>query len=124
MKITKIVEKTKFINSSMKNAYIDFSKMTLILVAICSDVKKNGKQLIGYGFNSNGRYGQGNLMRERFIPRIMESNHNDLLNEKGNNFDPHKIWDVMMKMRSLVVMENVQLQLVQLIWLYGFSFQN
>ena len=97
MKITKIIEKTKFINSSMKNAYIDFSKMTLSLVAICSDVKKNGKQLIGYGFNSNGRYGQGNLMRERFIPRIMESNHNDLLNEKGNNFDPHKIWDVMMK---------------------------
>ena len=81
----------------MKNAYIDFSKMTLSLVDICSDVKKNGRQLIGYGFNSNGRYGQGNLMRERFIPRIMESNHNDLLNEKGNNFDPHKIWDVMMK---------------------------
>ena len=97
MKITKIIEKTKFINSSMKNAYIDFSKMTLSLVAVCSDVKKNGRQLIGYGFNSNGRYGQGNLMRERFIPRIMESNHNDLLNEKGNNFDPHKIWDVMMK---------------------------
>ena len=40
MKITKIVETTKFINSSMKNAYIDFSKMTLSLVAICSDVKK------------------------------------------------------------------------------------
>ena len=43
----------------MKNAYIDFSKMTLSLVAICSDVMKNGKPVIGYGFNSNGRYGQG-----------------------------------------------------------------
>ena len=97
MKITKIVEDTRSIKSSMKNAYIDFSKMTLSVVAICSDIIRNGKPLIGFGFNSNGRYGQGHLIRERFAPRILESDPKLLLNETEDNFDAHKIWDVMMK---------------------------
>ena len=96
MKITNIIEETKPISSNIKNAYIDFSKMTLSLVAVCSNVIKNGKPLIGYGFNSNGRYGQGHLIRERFRPRILEANPHKLLNEDGNNFDPIKMWDVMM----------------------------
>ncbi|MDC1133543.1 mandelate racemase/muconate lactonizing enzyme family protein [Alphaproteobacteria bacterium] len=96
MKITNIIEETKPISSNIKNAYIDFSKMTLSLVAVCSNVIKNGKPLIGYGFNSNGRYGQGHLIRERFRPRILEANPNKLLNKDGNNFDPIKMWDVMM----------------------------
>ena len=54
MKITNIIEETKPISSNIKNAYIDFSKMNLSLVAVCSDVIKNGKPVIGYGFNSNG----------------------------------------------------------------------
>ena len=96
MKITNIIEETKPISSNIKNAYIDFSKMTLSLVAVCSNVIKNGKPLIGYGFNSNGRYGQGHLIRERFRPRILEANPNKLLNEDGSNFDPIKMWDIMM----------------------------
>ena len=87
MKITNIIEETKPISSNIKNAYIDFSKMTLSLVAVCSDVIKNGKPVIGYGFNSNGRYGQGHLIRERFGPRILEAKTNQTLNENGNNFD-------------------------------------
>ena len=97
MKITNIIEETKSISSDIKNAYIDFSKMTISLVAVCSDIKKNGKPVIGYGFNSNGRYGQGHLIRERFRPRLLEANSEDILNEEGNNFDPHKMWDIMMK---------------------------
>ena len=97
MKITKIIEETKFINTNMKNAYIDFSKMTLSLVAVHSDVIKNGKPVVGYGFNSNGRYGQGHLIRERFIPRILESETKNILNDNENNFDPEKIWKIMMK---------------------------
>ncbi len=96
MKITKIIEQTKLINSNMKNSYIDFSKMTLSLVAVHSNVIKNGKPLIGYGFNSNGRYGQGHLIRERFAPRILDSETKDLLNDEETNFDPHKIWNKMM----------------------------
>ena len=97
MKITKIIEETKSINSNIKNAYIDFSKMTISLVAVCSDIKRNGKPLIGYGFNSNGRYAQGHLIRERFVPRLIEANPKDILNEEETNFDPTKMWDIMMR---------------------------
>ena len=97
MKITNIIEETKSISSNIKNAYIDFSKMTISVVAVCSNVVKNGKPLIGYGFNSNGRYGQGYLIRERFAPRLLEANTNEILNDEGTNFDPIKMWNVMMK---------------------------
>ena len=97
MKITKIIEETKSISSNIKNAYIDFSKMTISLVAVCSDIKRNGKPLIGYGFNSNGRYGQGHLIRERFIPRLLEANPDEILNEEKTNFDPTKMWNLMMR---------------------------
>ena len=97
MKITKIIEETKSISSNIKNAYIDFSKMTISLVAVCSDIKRNGKPLIGYGFNSNGRYGQGHLIRERFVPRLLEANPDEILNEEKTNFDPTKMWNLMMR---------------------------
>ena len=96
MKIVKIIESTRPIKSDIRNAYIDFSKMTLSLVAVVTDVIKEGKPVIGYGFNSNGRYGQGGLIRERFIPRILEAAPEDLVNAKGDNLDPHKVWRQMM----------------------------
>lgn len=95
MKIVEIREKTCAISSPIRNAYIDFSKMTLSLVAVVTDVVRNGKPVIGYGFNSNGRYGQGMLMRERFIPRILEADPASLLDESGRNIDPHKVWATM-----------------------------
>ena len=96
MKIVEIREKTLPISSSIRNAYIDFSKMTLSLVAVVTDVVRDGKPVVGFGFNSNGRYGQGNLMRERFIPRIMAATPQSLTSADGSNLDPHKIWDCMM----------------------------
>ena len=95
VKIVEIREKTLPISSSIRNAYIDFSKMTLSLVAVIADVVRDGKPVVGYGFNSNGRYGQGMLMRERFIPRILEAAPDALLDASGNNLDPHRIWQAM-----------------------------
>ena len=96
MKIVNIFESTRFIKSDIRNAYIDFSKMTLSLVAVVTDVIRDGKPVVGYGFNSNGRYGQGGLIRERFIPRLLEAEPASLLNDAGTNLDPHKIWARMM----------------------------
>lgn len=96
MKIVNILESTRFIKSDIRNAYIDFSKMTLSLVAVVTDVIRDGKPVVGYGFNSNGRYGQGGLIRERFIPRILDAEPNSLLNDQGTNLDPHKVWARMM----------------------------
>jgi L-alanine-DL-glutamate epimerase-like enolase superfamily enzyme len=92
VKIVEIREKTHPIASDIRNAYIDFSKMTLSLVAVITDVVRDGKRVVGYGFNSNGRYGQGTLMRERFIPRVLEADPRSLLDDAGTNLDPHRIW--------------------------------
>src|ERR1700760_1919797 len=92
MKITDIREKTFPIASPIRNAYIDFSKMTLSLVAVVTDVVRDGRRVVGYGFNSNGRYGQGALMRERFLPRLLDPEGAQLVNDAGDNLDPHRIW--------------------------------
>lgn len=96
MKIIEIREVTKPIASPIRNAYIDFSKMTLSLVAVITDIVRDGHPVVGYGFNSNGRYGQGSLIRERFRPRIMEAETDSLLDQERDNLDPHRIWDCMM----------------------------
>jgi len=96
MRIVDVCEVTKPISSPIRNAYIDFSKMTASLVAVVTDVVKDGRRVVGYGFNSNGRYGQGGLIRERFRNRILEASPESLLNDEGTNLDPHKIWATMM----------------------------
>ncbi len=96
MRIVEIQEKTASIASEIRNAYIDFSKMTVSVVAIKTDVIRNGRPMIGYGFNSNGRYAQGAILRERLIPRIMAADPKQLLTQDRNNLDPFQIWKVMM----------------------------
>jgi L-alanine-DL-glutamate epimerase-like enolase superfamily enzyme len=97
LRIVDIREVTKPISSPIRNAYIDFSKMTASLVAVITDVERNGRRVVGYGFNSNGRYGQGGLIRERFRSRILDADPKQLLNQAGSNFDPHVIWGAMMQ---------------------------
>jgi len=55
LKIVEIREKTCAINSLIRNACIDFSKVRLSLVAGVTDMVRNGKPVVGYGSNSNGR---------------------------------------------------------------------
>jgi L-alanine-DL-glutamate epimerase-like enolase superfamily enzyme len=95
MRIVDIRERTAPIASPIANAFIDFSKMTLSLVAVVTDVIRDGKPVIGYGFNSNGRYGQGGLIRERFAPRILQAAPKILLDAEGGNIDPAKVWAAM-----------------------------
>ncbi len=97
VRITDIREATRPISSNIRNAYIDFSKMTVSLVAVVTDAMREGRRVIGYGFNSNGRYGQGGLIRERFAPRILEADPAALLDDAGANLDPDRVWTVMMR---------------------------
>jgi L-alanine-DL-glutamate epimerase-like enolase superfamily enzyme len=96
MRIVAVEEVTKPIASPIRNAYIDFSKMTTSLVAVVTDVVRDGRRVVGYGFNSNGRYGQGGLIRERFAGRILEADPASLIDESGGNLDPSKVWAAMM----------------------------
>ena len=97
MRIAALHEKTVSIASPIANAFIDFSKMTCSAVAVVTDVTKGGRRVVGYGFNSNGRYGQGSLLRERFFPRILEADSRTLLDETGGNLDPARVWATAMR---------------------------
>jgi L-alanine-DL-glutamate epimerase-like enolase superfamily enzyme len=96
VRIIDIREITQLIASPIRNAYIDFSKMTTSLVAVVTDAVREGRRVVGYGFNSNGRYGQGGLIRERFAPRILQAPPASLLDETGDNLDPDRVWAAMM----------------------------
>ncbi|MGA7338982.1 MAG: mandelate racemase/muconate lactonizing enzyme family protein [Terracidiphilus sp.] len=97
MRIVDVREITAPISSPIANAYIDFSGMTCSLVAVVTDVMRDGSTVVGYGFNSNGRYGQGGLIRERFAPRLLKADSNSLLNGAGDNLDPDRIWAALMR---------------------------
>jgi D(-)-tartrate dehydratase len=96
LRIIDVREVTKPIASPIRNAYIDFSKMTTSLVAVITNVVRDGRPVVGYGFNSNGRYGQGGLIRERFAPRLLEADPKSLLDETGENLDPDRVWVTLM----------------------------
>ncbi len=96
MRITDVREITRPISSPIRNAYIDFTKMTTSLVAVVTDQVRDGRTVIGYGFNSNGRYGQGGLIRERFAPRLREAPPDSLVDDHGI-LDPHRAWAAMMQ---------------------------
>ncbi len=92
--ITDIREQTVSIASPMRNAVIDFSKMTISAVVVETDLMRGGKSIKGYGFTSNGRYGQSGILRERMIPRLLGAH--DIASEDGRNLDPFKCWQAMM----------------------------
>ena len=96
LRIVDVREVTKPIASPIRNAYIDFSKMTTSLVAVVTNVERDGRRVVGYGFNSNGRYGQGGLIRERFAPRLLGADPASLLDATGENLDPDRVWATMM----------------------------
>ena len=96
IRIVDVREVTKPIGSPIRNAYIDFRTMTISLVAVVTDAMRDGQRVVGYGFNSNGRYGQGGLIRERFAPRLLAADPLALCDESGTNLDPDRAWAAMM----------------------------
>jgi len=96
MRITGIADVVVPISSSIRNAYIDFSQMTASVVAIFTDVERDGKPVVGFGFNSNGRYAPQGLLRERFIPRLKSAKPDEIVDARGI-IDPSKAWGLMMR---------------------------
>src|SRR5918994_268833 len=91
MRIVDIREIAVPLNSSMRNAAFDFSEMTNSVVAVLTDVVRDRKPVVGFAFNSTGRYACGAQMRARFIPRILDADPETLLDSSRDNFDPAKI---------------------------------
>src|SRR5471032_3344342 len=97
MRIVNIRETAIPLKSDLRNSRFDFSEMTTSVVAVITDVVRDGKPVVGFAFNSTGRYACGAQMRARFIPRVLKADPNSLLNDAGDNFAPEKILAVMMQ---------------------------
>lgn len=88
MRITEVKVAEAPIASSMSNAVIDFSAMTVSVVAVFSDVTVDGERLVGYGFNSNGRYAQTGILTERLLPRLEAATPDQLVDPESGFVDP------------------------------------
>jgi len=97
MRIVDIRECVIPLNSAIRNSSFDFSEMTTSVVAVRTDVRRDGKPVTGFAFNSTGRYACGAAMRARFIPRILAANPQSLLDHTQEKFDPAKVLATMMQ---------------------------
>ena len=96
-RIVDIREASLSIRSDIQNAWISFKDMDASIVAVVSDVVRNGRPMVGFGFNSNGRYAPSGIVEKRIVPRILNAPPDELLDTTGENFDPHRVWGVMMQ---------------------------
>ena len=101
MRIVDIRETAVPLKSDLKNSSFDFSEMTTSVVAVITDVMREGRPVAGFSFNSTGRYACGAQMRERFIPRILGADPASLLDETGDNLDPAKILAAMRRREKI-----------------------
>ena len=97
MRITAIREITVRLEGNIANAVVNFSEHTISMVAVVSDVIRNGKPLVGYAFDSIGRFAQGGILRERIIPRLMAAAPDELLDASGRQFDPAAVLKIAMR---------------------------
>ena len=88
MRIVDIREKAIPLRSSLRNSSFDFSEMTTSIVAVITDVKREGRPVVGFAFNSTGRYACGAQMRARFIPRVLSADPDSLLTHDAHAADP------------------------------------
>src|SRR5262245_43381212 len=96
MRIVAVRERTVALSSAARNSSISFDAMTASVTAVHTDVRKDGRPLVGLGFDSIGRYGHGGLLRERFIPRLLAADPEDYAAPEGG-IDPLRAWSLMMR---------------------------
>jgi L-alanine-DL-glutamate epimerase-like enolase superfamily enzyme len=95
MRIVEIRERTvpisRYTDPGIPSGGLDTS-----VVAVVTDVRRGGVPIVGFGFSSIGRFGQGGLIRERFAPRLLAARDDQLIAEAGDGLDPVRAWDCMM----------------------------
>jgi len=96
MRIVDVREQAISLRSEIRNAAISFAEMDTSAVALITDVIRDGKPVVGFGFNSNGRYSASGILQRRLIPRLLAAEPVDLLDDAGTNFEPRRIWDALL----------------------------
>ncbi len=97
MRIVDIREVSVPLEGNIANAVVSFAEHDVSLVAVESDVIRNGRPVTGYGFDSIGRFAQGGILRARIIPRLRAADPASLLDESGLRFDPGKVYAAAMR---------------------------
>ncbi len=97
MRIVEIREAAIPLEANIQNSVVSFADHTVSLVAVVSDVIRDGRPVTGVAFDSIGRYAQSGLLRERFIRRLMAAKPDDLIDASGTGIDPEKAYRTMMK---------------------------
>jgi len=97
MRIVAIRDGVFGVRSAISNAVIDFSQMTVSVVAVETDVVREGKPVVGFAFNTNGRYAAQGLLRERFIKRVLAAEPKDYADPARDNIDPFAISRILMR---------------------------
>ena len=95
VRITEIRERSIPISRYADGA-IPSGGLTTSIVAITTDVVRDGRPVIGYGFSSIGRFAQSGLIRERFAPRLLAADGSLHNNADSSNIDPLRAWNVML----------------------------
>ena len=91
MRITAILERPVRLDGGARggvgrrpaNAVVNFGSHTVSLVALVTDAVRNGKPVVGVAFDSIGRFAQSGILRDRLIPRVLETPPDTLLDDSG-----------------------------------------
>lgn len=95
MRILDVREAALPMRSDLRNSVFSFAEMTVSVVAVLTDAVVDGKRVVGYAFNSIGRYACGQPMRDRFVPRLLNAPAETLQNDDGW-LDPAKAMTCML----------------------------
>ncbi|WP_026535010.1 enolase C-terminal domain-like protein [Arthrobacter sp. H14] len=97
MRITDIKIAEVPLDAHISNAVINFSKMTVSMVAVYTDAVVDGEPVVGYGFHSNGRYAQTGLLTNRLLPRLEAAEPKELLDDGTGIIDPVAVRQIVMR---------------------------
>ncbi|MFA1545517.1 enolase C-terminal domain-like protein [Actinomadura chokoriensis] len=97
MRITDIREVSVPLHGDVRNSVVNFAAHTVSLVAVQSDVRRNGRPLTGIAFNSIGRHAQGGILRDRMIPRLLAAAPDTLLDPSTGLLSPARVLQCAMR---------------------------
>ena len=96
MRITEVRHVSVPLRGQIANAVVDFSRHTVSLVALVSDVIRDGRPVTGVAFNSIGRFAQDGIIRDRLAPRLLDAPP-DALFDDGGRISPALVSHVLMR---------------------------
>jgi L-alanine-DL-glutamate epimerase-like enolase superfamily enzyme len=91
MKIVEIRELAVPLQGQIANAVVNFAEHDVSLLALVTDVIRDGRPLVGLAFNSIGRFAQSGILRQRMLPRLRQADPQSLLESTGERWDPERV---------------------------------